>query len=75
MLVVSVVLVASVGSWCVYLQAEAKKKKQVVTDLEREHAMNGKLDDLVEHQRRMDEERDAQVTTYIRTFMFMQHNL
>lgn len=33
----------------------------MVTDVEREHVMNGNLDDLVEHQRRMDEERDAQV--------------
>ena len=33
----------------------------MVTEIEREHVMNGKLDDLVEHQRRMDEERDAQV--------------
>ena len=48
---------------CCLSQAEAKKKKQVVTDLERQHVMNGKLDDLVEHQRRMDEERDAQVCT------------
>ena len=45
----------------VLLQAEAKKKKQVVTDLEREQVMNGKLDDLVEHQLRMDAEKDAQV--------------
>lgn len=44
------------------LQADARRKKQVVTETEREHIMNGKLDDLVEHQRRMDEERDAQVS-------------
>lgn len=44
-----------------FLKAEAKKKKQVVTEIEREHVMNGKMDDLVEHQRRVDEERDAQV--------------
>jgi hypothetical protein len=43
------------------LKAEAKRKKQVVTELEREQVMNGNLADLMEHQKRIDEERDAQV--------------
>lgn len=33
----------------------------MVTEIEREHVMNGSLNDLVEHQHRMDAERDSQV--------------
>lgn len=33
-----------------------------MTDIEREHVMSGKLDQLVEEQRRIDEEKDAEVT-------------
>ena len=33
----------------------------MVTDVERGYAMSGKFDALVEEQRRMDEERDAEV--------------
>ena len=32
-----------------------------MTDLEREHVMSGNLDQLVEEQRRIDEEKDAEV--------------
>ena len=32
-----------------------------MTDLEREHVMSGNLDQLVEEQRRVDEEKDAEV--------------
>ena len=35
-----------------------------MTDIEREHVMNGNLDDLIKQQQRMDEERDAQVRVY-----------
>ncbi len=36
----------------------------MVTELEKEHAMNGNFNQLVEHQRKIDEERDAQVMGY-----------
>lgn len=32
-----------------------------MTDLEKEHVMSGNLDQLVEEQRRIDEEKDAEV--------------
>ena len=32
-----------------------------MTDLEREHVMSGNLDQLVEEQRRIDEEKDSEV--------------
>ena len=32
-----------------------------MTDVEREHVMSGNLDQLVEEQRRIDEEKDAEV--------------
>ena len=35
-----------------------------MTDLEKEHMMNGEYNELVEHQRRLDEERDAQVRLF-----------
>ena len=38
-----------------------KKQQQVVTELEREHVMSGNLDQLVEEQRRIDAEKDAEV--------------
>ena len=47
--------------WCVFLQGAAAGRQQVVTDLEREHVMSGNLDQLVEEQRRIDEEKDAEV--------------
>ena len=47
--------------WCVLLQGVATGRQQVVTDLEREHVMSGNLDQLVEEQRRIDEEKDAEV--------------
>ena len=43
------------------LQGAATGRQQVVTDLEREHVMSGNLDQLVEEQRRIDEEKDAEV--------------
>ena len=35
----------------------------MVTEVERDYAMSGKFDQLVEEQRRIDEERDAEVCT------------
>ena len=43
-------------------QSEAKRSRQVVTDAERDYAMSGKFDQLLEEQRRIDAERDAEVT-------------
>ena len=42
-------------------QSEAKRSRQVVTDAERDYAMSGKFDQLLEEQRRIDAERDAEV--------------
>ena len=47
------------------LQVEARKSRQVVTDAERDYAMSGKFDQLVEEQRRIDEERDAEVVKLV----------
>ena len=43
------------------MQDAATGRQQVVTDVEREHVMSGNLDQLVEEQRRRDEEKDAEV--------------
>lgn len=43
------------------VQSAVKKQQQVVTELEREHVMSGNLDQLVEEQRRIDAEKDAEV--------------
>ena len=43
------------------LQGTVAGRQQVVTDVEREHVMSGNLDQLVEEQRRIDEEKDAEV--------------
>ena len=43
------------------VQVEARRSRQVVTDAERDYAMSGNFDQLVEEQRRIDEERDAEV--------------
>jgi len=45
----------------VCVQSAVKKQQQVVTELEREHVMSGNLDQLVEEQRRIDAEKDAEV--------------
>ena len=46
---------------CVFVQSAVRKQQQVVTELEREHVMSGNLDQLVEEQRRIDAEKDAEV--------------
>ena len=43
------------------MQGAATGRQQVVTDVEREHVMSGNLDQLVEEQRRIDKEKDAEV--------------
>ena len=47
------------------MQAEARKSRQVVTEVERDFALSGKFDQLVEEQRRIDEERDAEVIYFL----------
>lgn len=42
-------------------QIEERRSRQVVTDVERDYAMSGKFDELLEEQRRIDQERDAEV--------------
>ena len=46
---------------CSILQSAAQAKKQMVTEAERELLRSGKFDELVEEQRRIDAERDAEV--------------
>ena len=46
---------------CPILQSAAQAKKQMVTEAERELLRSGKFDELVEEQRRIDAERDAEV--------------
>lgn len=45
----------------VVIQSEARRSRQVVTEVERDYVMSGKFDQLAEEQRRRDEERDAEV--------------
>ena len=46
---------------CAVFQVNARRSRQVVTEVERDYAMSGKFDQLVEEQRRIDAERDAEV--------------
>ena len=46
------------------LQSAARTQKQMVTEAERELLRSGKFDELVEEQRRMDAERDAEVNVH-----------
>ena len=47
------------------IQVEARRSRQMVTDAERDYAMSGNFDQLVEEQRRIDEERDAEVVNLV----------
>ena len=47
------------------VQVEARRSRQVVTDAERDYAMSGNFDQLIEEQRRIDEERDAEVVKLV----------
>ena len=53
-------------------QSVVRAKKQMVTEAERELLRSGKFDELVEKQRRIDAERDAEVH-YAYTFTCISH--
>lgn len=52
-------------------QSAVRAKKQMVTEAEREMLRSGKFDELVEEQRRIDAEKDAEVHVYTMYDVYM----